>query len=99
LVANLPYLPTKVWQDSMPDVKKFEPRTALDGGKDGLDCYRRLIDELDAILPHLKSFQAYWEIDPTQSVKLKKLLKPIKAKKIKIYKDLCGRDRVIGWRK
>lgn len=99
LVANLPYLPTRVWQESMPEVKKYEPRAALDGGSDGLDYYRRLAGQLKDVLPHLKSFQAYWEIDPAQPQKLKKLLKEIGAKRIRTYKDLCGRNRVVGWRK
>jgi len=99
LVANLPYLPTRVWRESMPDVKKYEPRTALDGGRDGLDYYRRLLDELAEILPSIKSFQTFWEIDPGQSDKLQKILKKFGAKKIRAYKDLCGRPRAIAWQK
>jgi len=99
LIANLPYLPTRVWRESMLDVKKYEPREALDGGNDGLNYYRRLILELENILPEVKSFQTYWEIDPSQPDKLKKLLKELGAKKIKTYKDLCGRTRIIGWKK
>ncbi|NIP33101.1 peptide chain release factor N(5)-glutamine methyltransferase [Candidatus Saccharibacteria bacterium] len=99
LIANLPYLPTRVWQNSMPDVKKYEPREALDGGKDGLYFYNKLIYDLEDILPHLKSFQAFWEINPTQDDKLKKLLKKINAEEIGTLDDLCGRTRIIGWKK
>jgi release factor glutamine methyltransferase len=44
LVANLPYVATEDWQ-SMPSAA-FEPRLALDGGRDGLDPLSRLIDQL-----------------------------------------------------
>lgn len=99
IIANLPYLPTRVWQNSMLDVKKYEPREALDGGKDGLYFYNKLIYELEDILPHLKTLQAYWEIDPTQGDKLRRALKKIKADKTETLDDLCGRTRIIGWRK
>ncbi|MBU0649048.1 peptide chain release factor N(5)-glutamine methyltransferase [Patescibacteria group bacterium] len=100
LLANLPYLPTRVWKKTPMDVKKFEPRQALDGGADGLKYYKELINQLEHILPKLKSFQAFWEIDPTQEKALKKILKQsLKAKNIKIYPDLCGRTRMIGWTK
>lgn len=100
LVANLPYLPTRIWKQAPPDVKKYEPRIALDGGPNGLKYYTKLIDELKSIVPMVKSFVAFWEIDPTQVNKLDKLLKSkLKAKQIKAHKDLCGRIRVISWQK
>jgi len=99
LVANLPYLPTRVWKNSMTEVRKFEPREALDGGPDGLRYYRDLVNDLAGIIKKLKSFQTYWEIHPGQEKELKKILKQIGAKKIKTHKDLCGRNRVIGWQK
>ena len=45
IVSNPPYIPAKVIDGLMPDVKDFEPRLALDGGTDGLDIYRRLIPQ------------------------------------------------------
>ncbi len=51
IVANLPYISHAEWEDLPPDVKSFEPRVALDGGWDGLECYRRLLQET----PHLLS--------------------------------------------
>lgn len=51
ITANLPYLPTKVWQKCAPEVKKFEPRTALDGGKDGLKYYNQLFHQVACFFP------------------------------------------------
>lgn len=45
IIANLPYISHAEWEHLSPDVKDFEPRLALDGGPDGLDVYRRLLDE------------------------------------------------------
>lgn len=46
VIANLPYIPTADWRKLPPDIRKFEPRAALDGGRDGLDPYRRLLRQL-----------------------------------------------------
>jgi release factor glutamine methyltransferase len=43
IVANPPYLPTAVIPTLAPEVARFEPRVALDGGHDGLDVIRRLV--------------------------------------------------------
>ncbi len=45
LVSNPPYIPTRVLEQEVPaEVKGFEPELALDGGEDGLDVYRRLLE-------------------------------------------------------
>ncbi|HEX7471665.1 MAG TPA: peptide chain release factor N(5)-glutamine methyltransferase [Candidatus Limnocylindrales bacterium] len=45
LLANLPYIPSAE-VDTLPIAASFEPRIALDGGADGLDAIRRLIERL-----------------------------------------------------
>jgi len=42
LVSNPPYIPSNDINALEPEVQQFEPRLALDGGKDGLSCYRAL---------------------------------------------------------
>lgn len=45
LVSNPPYIPTRVLREQVPaEVVDFEPELALDGGPDGLDVFRRLLD-------------------------------------------------------
>ncbi len=45
LVSNPPYVPTRVLREEVPaEVADFEPELALDGGEDGLDVFRRLLD-------------------------------------------------------
>jgi release factor glutamine methyltransferase len=43
LVANVPYVPTAAIALMPPEARDHEPRTALDGGPDGLDVARRVV--------------------------------------------------------
>ena len=44
--ANLPYIPTKQYESLDRSVLDYEPRTALDGGINGLELYERLFKQL-----------------------------------------------------
>lgn len=44
LVSNPPYIPSAVVPVLPQEVADFEPRLALDGGPDGLDLFRRILD-------------------------------------------------------
>lgn len=48
VLANPPYIPTDDIAGLAADVRGFEPHGALDGGADGLDCYRRILGTLEA---------------------------------------------------
>jgi len=48
--SNPPYIPSETIESLDPDVSRFEPQTALDGGADGLDAYRALGRLLPLIL-------------------------------------------------
>ena len=51
LVSNPPYIPTEVLETEVPpEVKDHEPHLALDGGPDGLDVFRRLLELAPAAL-------------------------------------------------
>jgi release factor glutamine methyltransferase len=45
IVANPPYIPSGEISKLQPEVRDWEPRQALDGGKDGLDYIRKLLRE------------------------------------------------------
>lgn len=46
IAANLPYIPTDVIATLDPEVREFEPHLALDGGTDGLDVIRALLEQI-----------------------------------------------------
>tara|TARA_B100000686_G_C16616083_1_gene876532 strand:- start:146 stop:1051 length:906 start_codon:yes stop_codon:yes gene_type:complete len=50
IVSNPPYIPSEKINDLQIEVSQFEPRSALDGGKDGLFFYRYLLDAATAML-------------------------------------------------
>lgn len=51
LVSNPPYIPTAVLASEVPaEVRDHEPALALDGGPDGLDVFRRLLELAPAAL-------------------------------------------------
>jgi release factor glutamine methyltransferase len=50
VVSNPPYIPSREVEKLMPEIANHEPRTALDGGQDGLDFYRRLAPECARLL-------------------------------------------------
>ncbi|OAT79766.1 protein-(glutamine-N5) methyltransferase, release factor-specific [Desulfotomaculum copahuensis] len=96
VAANLPYVPSAGLPGLMPDVRLYEPSTALDGGPDGLDLYRRLIPQAKELLApggHLLI-----EIDPSQAPLIPALL----DRRDWVYavrRDLAGRERLVAaWR-
>lgn len=46
IISNPPYIPTADIVQLAPEVAQFEPKLALDGGADGLNCYRVIIASL-----------------------------------------------------
>jgi release factor glutamine methyltransferase len=50
ILSNPPYIETFAIPTLMPEVRRYEPVGALDGGPDGLDAYRRIIPALANIL-------------------------------------------------
>lgn len=45
IVANLPYVRSSELGNLSPEITGFEPRTAIDGGKNGLKCIRQLLEQ------------------------------------------------------
>ncbi|MNB83489.1 Release factor glutamine methyltransferase [compost metagenome] len=59
LVSNPPYIPGGDIAGLQREVREHEPRTALDGGEDGLDPYRRMMEQLALLAapPRLVGFE------------------------------------------
>ncbi len=93
IVSNPPYIRSEVIETLMPEVKGFEPRGALDGSKDGLLFYRRIIKEG---IPFLrKEGYLLFEIGHDQGEEVKALMEEAGFTEVKIIKDYAGLDRVV----
>jgi release factor glutamine methyltransferase len=72
IVSNPPYIERKDIKNLIDDIKKYEPRMALDGGNDGLDLIRKVIYKSKDILK-IKGMLAL-EIGNEQIKKVSKIL-------------------------
>ena len=50
IISNPPYIPSGEIETLSPDVRLYDPRGALDGGRDGLDAYRALAKSIPNML-------------------------------------------------
>lgn len=93
IVSNPPYIKTDIIQTLDKQVQN-EPHIALDGGEDGLDFYKILINEAHKYLK--KDGKIFLEIGYDQKQEVESLAKQSKHyKKIETIKDLSQNDRVI----
>ena len=72
IVSNPPYVDSKDIKNLSDDIKRFEPRIALDGGNDGLDLIKKVIYKSKDILK-IKGMLAL-EIGNEQIKKVSKIL-------------------------
>lgn len=93
LISNPPYIDTKEIETLENNVKNFEPLTALDGGEDGLLCYKEIFDISKKILkPDSKIFV---EIGYNQEEQIKNLAIKKGLVISKTYQDLNNVARCI----
>jgi release factor glutamine methyltransferase len=83
VVANLPYIRDDEWNGLQPEIRLYEPRSALTAGQDGLDAIRSLIAAAPA------GTQVALEHAPAQSEAIRALLVGAET-----LQDLAGRERV-----
>lgn len=94
IISNPPYIPEKDISKLARDVQA-EPHVALDGGEDGLDYYRRLLEEGRNRLTE-NGFLAV-EVGDGQAEDVLLLAKQLKWQLLKSVKDLLGITRVLIW--
>ena len=97
IVSNPPY----IRQDGnlradAGGVARYEPRIALDGGRDGLDCYRQLAPQIAARLE--PGGLALLEVGLGQSVNAAAILAAAGLRPARVKADLGGRERCIIFR-
>ena len=92
LVSNPPYIPTGELAGLPTEVRDFEPREALDGGEDGLDCIRVLVQDGPEFLSP-GGFMAL-EVGDGQASVVVELMRD-GFENVEVHKDYAGRDRIV----
>jgi release factor glutamine methyltransferase len=93
VVSNPPYIPTADIENLEPEVSRFEPRAALDGGPDGLAAYRIIIPRLPRLLKPGAAFAL--EVGVGQAEGVKALAEAIGLTTSEPWRDLHGIPRVV----
>ncbi|WP_418791140.1 peptide chain release factor N(5)-glutamine methyltransferase [Phosphitispora sp. TUW77] len=94
IIANLPYIPSAEVSGLQTEVSGYEPYIALDGGADGLDLYRKLVNPAFELLAKGGCFCL--EMGAAQTNGLMKLLPEEKwGQGIQVLQDYAGLDRFI----
>ncbi len=97
IVSNPPYLSEIEYLIFKKNIKNFEPKIALYGGKDGLSFYRAFAKKLPNIMK-VNSFLVL-EIGENQYFKCIELFNDSRLKLIKKSTDLQKKDRILVFRK
>jgi len=99
VVSNPPYVSSAEIATLAPEVSRFDPRLALDGGTDGLEIFRRLSTGLFEVVPN------GWivlEVGHDQADRVVEVLAagaPVgAAPRVNFYRDVSGRRRCVAVR-
>lgn len=97
LVSNPPYIAGADIADLAPDVRDFDPHLALNGGPDGLSCYRMFAPQLCRIVPHgLAAFEVGFDQSDDVVDILRTQCSCHGAVQISVLKDLAGHNRCVA---
>ncbi|MEW5909964.1 MAG: peptide chain release factor N(5)-glutamine methyltransferase [Thermodesulfobacteriota bacterium] len=93
IISNPPYIPSSEIDSLQPEICRFEPRPALDGGPDGLDSLRHLIDHGHEYLS--EPGKLLLEIGHDQKEAVERIAADSsRYGNINFFKDLSGINRV-----
>ena len=96
LVSNPPYVASGDIDTLPREIREFEPRAALDGGADGLDCLRVMAQDGPAMLAPGGAIAL--EVGDGQAEKVATMLRESLGE-VSIEKDYARRDRIVAARK
>ena len=94
IVANLPYVSSGDWEALPPEIREHEPRSALDGGPDGLREIERLLEQAPSCLRPGGSLLV--ELGPLQAAPALALARRrFPGAAARIVPDAAGLDRLL----
>jgi release factor glutamine methyltransferase len=97
IFSNPPYIKTGDIQYLQKEVSKFDPIIALDGGKDGLLCYKKILKNIKNYMENNSFFLL--EIDPCLSDHIVSFAKSNNLKLFSTKNDLSGQKRCLIFQK
>ncbi|MBU0986407.1 MAG: peptide chain release factor N(5)-glutamine methyltransferase [Proteobacteria bacterium] len=98
ILSNPPYIRSREVDRLQPEIFMYEPLMALDGGGDGLDCLRCIIESAHTFLKAYGSLLL--EIDHDQRAAVKKIIDSCQSyENITFKKDYSGYDRIVRMQK
>jgi release factor glutamine methyltransferase len=101
IAANLPYVKSDDWDTLAPEIRKHEPRSALEGGPAGIDVIERLLRQAmptgRQALPYLRPRgRLLAEIGWDQGERLREIARQcFPEAQIQVKKDTAGLDRLL----
>ncbi len=93
VLSNPPYIESETMTGLMPEVARFEPRRALDGGADGLAAYRAIVGQLPALLA--PDGVAILELGLGQRAAVCALARAAGFERVGSRRDLAGVERAL----
>lgn len=94
IVSNPPYIRSGDMPNLQPEINKWEPRNALDGGEDGLSYYRMILSEAHGYLAF--SGVIFLEIGEGQAGEVSGIAMQNSFCNISVIKDYAGIERIVA---
>ena len=93
IISNPPYIPSKDIDALANNVKNYDPLLSLDGGDDGLKCYREIAEDINRIIS--KKGRVILEIGFNQAMNVIKIFESKEFMFLDKYTDINGLDRIL----
>ena len=93
IISNPPYIPSKDIDTLANNVKNYDPLLSLDGGDDGLKCYREIAEDINRIIS--KKGRVILEIGFNQAMNVIKIFESKEFMFLDKYTDINGLDRIL----
>jgi release factor glutamine methyltransferase len=97
ITSNPPYLSFNEYNNVSNDIKLYEPKIALVGGDDGLDCYRQIATKLKKITDN--NSLCFFEIGINQKNECINIFKQNSINCLEIIKDYQNIERILVFKK
>ena len=93
IISNPPYIPSKDIDILLDNVKNYDPLISLDGGDDGLKCYREIAKDINRLIS--KKGRVILEIGFNQAINVIKIFESKEFMFLNKYTDINGLDRIL----